>query len=425
MACNSCQGNAQNAAPPLGTGGESLTTAIAVGAHQRHLSGGPFSNPIACDECHVVPTTMSHDDGTAQLAFGTLARTGGASPAWDRATATCSASYCHGQFPGGTPLTTPVWTTVDGTQAACGTCHGAPPPPPHSTSTSCQTCHAGYTAASVNLATHLNGTVEGSPHDPGWADRAQHGTQVNLTGLASCKTCHGDLGPTSSCGTCHASAGFPSWDTNCTFCHGSTVTGRQNPPVDIQGRSAATNVSVGVHESHASTTIATFLACTECHPARTASVTTDAAHVDGNGIAEVALGALARTGGAAATYVRVSATSATCASTYCHGRFSGGENSGNGATVNWTSTTQVTCTSCHGNPPSSGRHSKHENKFGCWICHNAVVSSTNGFVDKTLHVNGADNVRFGGTYRDRTVTGTWNASTRTCSNLSCHRSESW
>jgi len=53
------------------------------------------------------------------------------------------------------------------------------------------------------------------------------------------------------------------------------------------------------------------------------------------------------------------------------------------------------------------------------------VSSTNGFVDKTLHVNGADNVRFGGTYRDRTVTGTWNASTRTCSNLSCHRSESW
>jgi len=193
--------------------------------------------------------------------------------------------------------------------------------------------------------------------------------------------------------------------------------------VDIQGRSLATNVSVGVHEAHATTTIAAPLSCAQCHPARSASVIADAAHVDGNGLAEVALGALARTGGAAATYTRASATSATCASTYCHGRFTGGT----GATVGWTSTTQVTCTSCHGNPPSTGEHSKHvsSERIGCYVCHNSVVNSSRVVTGPALHVNGVDDVKFGGTYGSRTVTGTWNASTRTCSGLSCHGSERW
>ncbi len=274
LSCTSCHGSTQNAAPPVGTNGETLTTALAVGAHQQHLSGGALSNPIACAECHVPPTSMDHADGAAQLTFGTLATTGGAVPAWDPVTATCSSSYCHGQFVGGDLLNAPSWTTVNGTQAACGTCHGAPPPAPHTASTACGSCHAGYTQTSVNLATHVNGIVEAaaSPHAAGWADPAQHGKQVNLTGLAGCKSCHGDLGATTSCGTCHAAAGFATWDTSCTFCHGSTSTGRQNPPLDIQGRTVATNVSVGVHEAHATTTIATAVACVQCHPARTASV---------------------------------------------------------------------------------------------------------------------------------------------------------
>ena len=128
-----------------------------------------------------------------------------------------------------------------------------------------------------------------------------------------------------------------------------------------------------------------------------------------------------KTGGAAATYTRTSATSASCASTYCHGRFTGGTS----ATVSWTSTTQASCTSCHGNPPSTGDHSTHSSRLGCYNCHNAVVNSSRVIIDKTLHVNGVDNVKFGGTYNSRTVTGTWNASTRTCSSLSCHGSETW
>jgi predicted CxxxxCH...CXXCH cytochrome family protein len=60
----------------------------------------------------------------------------------------CRNTACHGgSFPvrghdsGGT-LTTPNWTVVDGTQAACGTCHGLPPPRPHPYySEDCGRCH--------------------------------------------------------------------------------------------------------------------------------------------------------------------------------------------------------------------------------------------------------------------------------------------
>ena len=42
-----------------------------------------------------------------------------------------------------------------------------------------------------------------------------------------------------------------------------------------------------------------------------------------------------------------------------------------------------------------------------------------------LHVNGAKDVRFGGTRNSQAVSGTWSAASRSCSNLSCHGSESW
>lgn len=416
--CTFCHGDparqANAAAPPVGTQGETSTTARAVGAHQQHLSGGAIGAAVACTECHAVPTGISHVDGTAAVTFGAAARRDGATPAWNGAS--CSGVYCHGATlaAGGTNQA-PDWTSGP-SQAACGTCHGLPPPSPHPATASCGTCHTGYTAGSVNPASHLNGVLDVSAiHPAGWADKAQHGYQANQVGLAGCKSCHGaDLtGGTSgiSCSSCHAAAGFPTWATSCTFCHGNRQTGRMSPPVDTQGRTATSNVSVGVHDSHVGTTIATPLACGECHPAR-GSVVTDAAHVDGDAQAEVVFGALARTGGAAPTYSRASATSATCASTYCHGSFSGGAN----ATPNWTSTAQVTCTSCHGGPPSTGQHSRHVNGegIGCGTCHPGSSSSS---VNAAIHVNGTDDVQPGG--------GTWNPTTRTCSSVGCHGTESW
>src|SRR5262245_1405119 len=145
--CATCHGDPSRAkfpaAPPSGTRGEKDTTALAVGAHQAHLQAGKLRPSIACSECHVVPTDLSHVDGTPLVTFGELARTGGAKPSWDRASATCSASYCHGgTLPGGTN-TTPQWTKVDGTQAACGSCHGVPPAAPHPQNPNCNSCHPG------------------------------------------------------------------------------------------------------------------------------------------------------------------------------------------------------------------------------------------------------------------------------------------
>src|SRR5919206_127044 len=70
LGCTSCHGDKANgnAAPPRGTRGETATTARAVGAHQQHLSDGPFRQALACSECHVVPADTSHVNGTVDLA---------------------------------------------------------------------------------------------------------------------------------------------------------------------------------------------------------------------------------------------------------------------------------------------------------------------------------------------------------------------
>jgi len=70
------------------------------------------------------------------------------------------------------------------------------------------------------------------------------------------------------------------------------------------------------------------------------------------------------------------------------------------------------CTSCHGNPPSTGSHSDHRSR-SCSSCHGSGYSSTT--VNTATHNNGVKNV---------VSTIGWNATNRTCSN-SCHGTESW
>ena len=82
---------------------------------------------------------MRHSEGwyASTTAGGTL------SSAFDGST--CNDIYCHGPTltVGAGPNTTPTWTTVDGTEAACGSCHAVPPPFPHPTvaATECGDCH--------------------------------------------------------------------------------------------------------------------------------------------------------------------------------------------------------------------------------------------------------------------------------------------
>jgi predicted CxxxxCH...CXXCH cytochrome family protein len=408
------QADLAKAAPPRGAGGETATTDRAVGAHAKHLSGGTFGKAVACAECHAVPTDLAHLDGSAAVTFGAAAKRDGAQPVWNGTT--CASTYCHGGTLAGGADSAPSWTG-GAAEVACGSCHGLPPPAPHTSSTACAGCH-GYDGASLDAARHLNGTVDrvatATNHVAGFAAKEQHGYQANRSGLASCKGCHGAAltgGAGPSCGSCHAGGGT-AWATSCTFCHGSGT--QAAPPVDTQGRTATTNVSVGLHAAHLGSAIMTAPACTECHASR-GDVITDAAHVDGNGVAEVQLGTLARMGGAPAAYTRTSATAGTCASTYCHGRFTGGANAaGTQPAMSWTSTAQVGCTSCHGAPPATGEHRKHvaDKRYACSVCHPGYTAST---VNKATHLDGAKQV--GGTSG-------WNATSRSCSN-SCHGNERW
>ncbi|HET6923957.1 MAG TPA: CxxxxCH/CxxCH domain-containing protein [Anaeromyxobacteraceae bacterium] len=156
-------------APPRGTLGETLTTSIAVGAHQRHVNpaANTLSNAVACTECHAgpLPTDIAHADGTAEVPLaGTLATAGGANPLWTRTPApTCSATYCHGNFANGTPANAPVWTGTG--QAACGTCHDLPPDTGHhyrhifTEGRNCSNCHQGIATGSGNAAPITNGTI--------------------------------------------------------------------------------------------------------------------------------------------------------------------------------------------------------------------------------------------------------------------------
>jgi len=335
LRCTTCHGDATApapiaAAPPKGVLLETLPSTRAVGAHQKHLNDGVLRKAILCTECHPVPTVANHADGVVDVVFGPLARAGTATPTWNRAGLSCAASYCHGATLTGGSLRTPIsWTRVDGTQVACGTCHGIPPPLPHVQSANCGGCHTGYTDKVVNVATHIDGTVQA---------------------VGGCTSCHGDAARTPAA---IASA----------------------PPLDTRKNGATTFLSVGAHQAHlVANTIAAPIACTECHvvPADLTS--------HPNGTLDLTWGPTARADGAAPTY---NPTTGGCAASYCHGSTMAG---GSLTTPVWNKVdgTQAACGTCHGVPPPDATHTGVTTS--CTPCHAAAYSAAG--VDKALHVNG-------------------------------------
>jgi predicted CxxxxCH...CXXCH cytochrome family protein len=330
LGCTGCHGSDTNAAPPLSTRGESDPSLISVGAHQAHVRDGALRRAVDCGECHVLPDRLVHSDGAVDLAWGPLATSDGASPAWTRASATCSSTYCHGAtLAAGGGVTAPVWTTVDGTQTACGTCHGSPPPSPHPANPLCNACHP--------LTVAVDGTIDvaGGRHIDG---------TVDVEGLT------------------------------CSSCHGSTE--NPAPPLSSTGESETTLVAVGAHQAHVrGGTIRAAMACTECH-------VLPAVMLHSSGTAELTFGELARTGEAAPQWTRASAT---CGSTYCHGATL---DAGGALTAPvWTRVdgTQAVCGTCHGNPPPA----PHPASADCSTCHPDTVAP-DGRIDLAggAHVNG-------------------------------------
>jgi len=183
-ACTTCHGGVDNqtGAPPGDLVGRVSATFVGVGAHSAHLAEGPLSDAFACNECHVVPDSLfqaGHIDSPlpAELTWGkTATDSSRVTPQWDGQK--CSNTYCHGNFKNGNPDNAPLWTKVDGSQAACGTCHGdvtkATPAEralpktsaqggTHPNVTQCQACHPRVVDATLNIinkALHVNRRVD-------------------------------------------------------------------------------------------------------------------------------------------------------------------------------------------------------------------------------------------------------------------------
>jgi predicted CxxxxCH...CXXCH cytochrome family protein len=170
--CTACHGDV-NPAPPRDLDGETRTSAAGVGAHQTHLVGTGRSRTVPCETCHQVPSKVlaaGHIDSMrpAEVVFSGIAELPGTTASYSRGA--CQNIACHGAVwasgddSAGT-ITEPIWTKVDGTQNACGTCHGLPPPHPHpqgSATTTCSDCHEDISpdnATFVRPDLHVDGEV--------------------------------------------------------------------------------------------------------------------------------------------------------------------------------------------------------------------------------------------------------------------------
>jgi predicted CxxxxCH...CXXCH cytochrome family protein len=223
--CTTCHGTAPNSpAPPVSTTGSSDPGDVAVGAHTSHLTDGTMRTAIGCDECHIVPTdpgdTGHIDVFPAEIDWGPLATVDNPGPSWNHGTETCTNTYCHGATLAGGTNKTPVWTLVNGTQAACGTCHGNPPPPPHTGNSDCHMCHAGTVdgAGDIDVANgeHIDGLLQfaGGACDTCHGAPPASGTHMMHYSAQAGDASYGGLGATADllpagtayafdCGNCH------------------------------------------------------------------------------------------------------------------------------------------------------------------------------------------------------------------------------
>ncbi|NOZ00930.1 MAG: CxxxxCH/CxxCH domain-containing protein, partial [Deltaproteobacteria bacterium] len=302
--CSACHGNQENAAPPVSLSGSFDTGDIEVGAHQSHLKDGTLRKAVACDECHVVPVSLEDDghmDGSpAEVVFGDLASTGGLEGEWNRDSGVCGNVYCHGASLAGGGITQPIWNLVGAGQAACGTCHGFPPPQPHPALDQCWLCHPGTVKANGEI------DVAGGLHINGVKDV-----------------------PGGACNDCHGSDANPA------------------PPKSLSGSFNTADTEVGAHQAHLNDgQFSKAMACSECHEIPDTLLA--AGHMDA-APAEVEFGVLATTGGLKPIWSR---ETNICTNVYCHGASLTG---GSLTNPDWTKAGQgqVNCGTCHGMPPAS------------------------------------------------------------------------
>ncbi len=349
------------------------------------------TEPGACVRCH--------DDGTRR----TTRTAPGATP--------CAS--CH---------------TADGGPRACTTCHGSeghagPPRDPcfhpeeamrtagahaaHAAgNVGCEVCHGPRTIDGLFGGTHGNGVVEVTLEPT----RAGRDARWDPASRRCLDTCHDRGGSEPAprwittterdCGSCHLSPPADHYAGTCDRCHAEAAPdGRSLVPgplhadgiVEIgdgsggcgacHGHGTDPTPSTPAHLAHASPTLATPFACSECH--RMPDTVVAAGHLDRTEGAEVIFGPLALARESTPTID----ASGTCEDVACHGA---GLTSGSFTTPTWDATDHHarTCGACHAAPPPP----PHANSTDCGnvACHGAIVGPGPSIteVGRALHVNG-------------------------------------
>jgi predicted CxxxxCH...CXXCH cytochrome family protein len=327
--CTRCHGDARRsgddvrqAAPPGDLNGQTDPRYPGVGAHARHLDASATHGPVACVECHRVPSSTiesghADDAGPAEVVFGELARARGVLPKYDPTRHRCSV-YCHGGDE-------PRWTEARSAATTCGSCHGLPPPAPHPASGECHRCHGEVIAA----------------------DGTFIAPEKHIDGVRQAKQ---------TCSSCHGSADSPA------------------PPADLAGNTSRAAIGVGAHAKHVGgSLVSRAVACSDCH--LVPSDVSDAGHLD-PAPAEVLFAGVAISHGRQPIWSRAQQT---CAASWCHGP------SASGVSPQWTQPQSLSCSSCHGQPPSP----PHPQVADCARCHAPVIDGAGAIVDRSKHVDGA------------------------------------
>ncbi len=340
---------------------------------------------------------------------------------------TCSL-YCHGSTLTGGSASTANWSVTDGTQKACGACHGttaatAPTAGGHTRhagtgtgnlSLTCDKCHGAHLDN-----THVNGNVKwdltaltgaaNRGYTPSGGTLATSGGTGKLApsaayGQCSNIYCHSSSQSGNGTGTpVYATA--PTWGGAafaCDGCHWGTTT------------SGFKVMSSGSHRKHI---IAYSFQCSDCHSGAGSTTTK---HADGNVDVVFATGGTYSNGAAKPAG---SLAYGSCSATTCHNGAASAPVWGNAASV------AGNCQGCHGNEVNaatalSGAHTNHLNKaatgggFRCKDCHNATISNTDNrtLANRAIHANGFINYTGAMSGKATVATG----SHVSCSAFYCH-----
>jgi predicted CxxxxCH...CXXCH cytochrome family protein len=452
-----------------------LNTDSKAGAHTNHMISQSFgiSASTACTDCHgtVTLTVATHMNGATTFVWSNLATGNGLlSPAYTAASGQCTATYCHGNsMPGGDTSGSnkaPVWNNPNYlpatlTAAACGTCHGFPPPVasghpggivipagfPASAAigTTCS-CHSNvgttgnsYANIFVNPALHINGIFEATAGGHAFPyGGSLHLVAAGTTPWPACTGCHVNAaggtypvaaGSAPNCTGCHLQGlRVPSGTSSCWDCHGPSATnGRPNG-------NAFPNIS-GNHTVHMALTGA---ACATCHTGGGSGVAT---HGSSNRVAATPASVKVVFTGQGTSPLWTLA-SKTCSATNCHGQGAPVWGARAGAPVNGFPYSTSQCGKCHGTTTSNpfysnaipkitatsdakvGTHFMHltsstiklAKSVHCNDCH--AIPST---VTAATHMNGATNFAWSQlATRNGALTPSYNTTTRQCSNVYCH-----